>query len=943
MKTAEQVFVSLVGQDAAEAPGRPPAGPLLAAGDLLLMAAQEPGPSAQPATLFALGLADGQPRWHKDFSYALVSGLAAAPDGLILVTLSSSDLLRGEGMLLVLDGTGEERYRWAPGVQRISAPAVAGDLACVTADGRMLVLLDPGTGAERGRVELGVSASASAPALWVGEREGASGSAGPPALVLVPCRGPQLLAVWADGRVAWRFEAAGSPEVWLDRTPLVVGERVYAVLTSGAALALQLDDGGLLWQEPVGPAGKPLSAPASDGERLYVGARDGLYALALADGHAVWHFSTARRVEAAPVVAGGVVYAACHDHHLYALDAASGSELWRYEVGRRIEVPPLLAACGDPPRPCVVVTDHGGTLTAVARPLSAEEFEAAGQWLEAAAAYAARGLARKRAEMLERQARSLEEAACGDVECGAAWKAAVQAWEAEGETERAAACQQAVERCRHQPAITLDVRHEGLVLGAWSRLQFSVRNEGYGPARNLVVHAQGEQFEGQVTQTRRIVTLQAGQEQAEWLDVRPRQHGDSVPLRLRVEYQDQAGEMRCCERAIYIAVARSEAVRCEEQTVNVFVGGTSYHAEVHGSGAVAQGAGAVAAGAGGVAVGGDVQGAGGKKQEARGKGQEADDIASLRRQLEEALENLRLIEERKSQYVMAVDVPLQFVKEERRLRERIAELERQLAEAVVEGAGSLVVGRDVHGAVAHEQHTTPSNTLSSLRLDAAVPEQVYLGQSFDLAVAVRQPDSPLLAEVDLGNVASGTVQVEWPSVESYVRLRVQVSAPDCEVHGPDSHSFRLHPGQDSPVFYFHLTPKRLGEISIIIKVFQEDDWLGSARVHTLVRDTVVGSVQLKIKSYQLASCSESARWNTAAVRDLLSAAFSDEELVTFCFDCFPAVYEDLGSGMGKGQKVQRLLEHCLRRGQMEELLARVHERNPAQYARFAKQLGDDVE
>jgi len=714
MEAAAQVFVSLVGQDEEGAPGRPPAGPLLVAGDLLLVATQETGPPALPATLRALGLADGRLRWRKDFANALVSGLAATPDGLLLVALSSSDLLRGEGLLLALDAAGEECYRWAPGVQRVSAPAVAGDLAGLTADGRTLVLLDPGTGAERGRAGLEVSASASAPALWVGGREGVSGPAGLPTLALVPCRGPYLLAVGLDGRLRWRFEAAGSPEAWLDRTPLVVGERVYAVLTSGAALALQLGDGTLAWQTPVGPAGQPLSGPVSDGERLYVGARDGLYALALADGHAVWHFPTARWVEAAPVVAGGVVYAACHDHHLYALDAASGEEQWRYEAGRRIEVAPLLAACGDPPRPCVVVADHGGTLTAVARPWSAEGFEAAGQWAEAAAAYAARGLARQQAEMLERQARSLEEAACGDAECAAAWEAAARAWEAEGETERAAACQQAVDRCRRQPAITLDVRHEGLVLGAWSRLQFSVRNEGYGPARNLVIHAEGEQFEGQVTQTRRIVTLQDGQEQTEWLDVRPRQYGASVPLRVRVEYQDQAGEMRYCEQTVHIAVARSEAMRREGGMVNVFAGGTSYHTEMHGSGAVAQGPGVVVAGAGGVAVGGDVQ-------------------------------------------------------------------------------GDVTAGR---------------------------PDQ-------------------------------------------------------------------LLPDEGKPA--------------------AEDGW------------------------------------NTAAVRDLLSAAFSDEELVTFCFDCFPVVYQDLSSGMGKGQKVQRLLEYCLRCGQIEELLARVRAYNPAQYARFATQLGDDVE
>ena len=41
------------------------------------------------------------------------------------------------------------------------------------------------------------------------------------------------------------------------------------------------------------------------------------------------------------------------------------------------------------------------------------------------------------------------------------------------------------------------------------------------------------------------------------------------------------------------------------------------------------------------------------------------DVASLRRQLAEAEENLRLVEERKSQFVMDVEIPLQLVKQER--------------------------------------------------------------------------------------------------------------------------------------------------------------------------------------------------------------------------------------------------------------------------------------
>jgi len=54
--------------------------------------------------------------------------------------------------------------------------------------------------------------------------------------------------------------------------------------------------------------------------------------------------------------------------------------------------------------------------------------------------------------------------------------------------------------------------------------------------------------------------------------------------------------------------------------------------------------------------------------------------ASLQSQLENARENRRLIRERKSQYVMETAIPLDLIKQERRLEEQIADLEGRLAE-----------------------------------------------------------------------------------------------------------------------------------------------------------------------------------------------------------------------------------------------------------------------
>jgi len=53
-------------------------------------------------------------------------------------------------------------------------------------------------------------------------------------------------------------------------------------------------------------------------------------------------------------------------------------------------------------------------------------------------------------------------------------------------------------------------------------------------------------------------------------------------------------------------------------------------------------------------------------------------VRSLRKQLAKAEENLRLIQERKAEYVQGVDIPLQLIKDERRLETQIPELRTRL-------------------------------------------------------------------------------------------------------------------------------------------------------------------------------------------------------------------------------------------------------------------------
>jgi hypothetical protein len=62
------------------------------------------------------------------------------------------------------------------------------------------------------------------------------------------------------------------------------------------------------------------------------------------------------------------------------------------------------------------------------------------------------------------------------------------------------------------------------------------------------------------------------------------------------------------------------------------------------------------------------------------KSQQEAELDSLHRQLAAARENLHMIEEREAEFVVLTDIPLQLIKEERRLRSRIVKLEKSIAD-----------------------------------------------------------------------------------------------------------------------------------------------------------------------------------------------------------------------------------------------------------------------
>lgn len=100
----------------------------------------------------------------------------------------------------------------------------------------------------------------------------------------------------------------------------------------------------------------------------------------------------------------------------------------------------------------------------------------------------------------------------------------------------------------------------------------------------------------------------------------------------------------------------------------------------------------------------------------------------------------------------------------------------------------------------------------------------------------------------------------------------------------------------------------------------------------------VDFIQALKKVITAASMEREPDYNTAAIRDLLKAAFSDQELDHLCYDHFRPVYQTFTDEMGFDKKIQNLLDYCDRREQMAELLHRIKEHNLAQYRNFERRL-----
>jgi formylglycine-generating enzyme required for sulfatase activity len=150
------------------------------------------------------------------------------------------------------------------------------------------------------------------------------------------------------------------------------------------------------------------------------------------------------------------------------------------------------------------------------------------------------------------------------------------------------------------------------------------------------------------------------------------------------------------------------------------------------------------------------------------------DLASLRRQLAEARENLRLIQERKFEFAMETDIPLQLIKEEKQLLERIEELEQRVerSEGTSEQAAWFAtpteMPRQLKVFLCHGSGDKPAVRDLYHRLRAAgfdpwlAEESLLPGQDWQLEIpkAVRSSDAVIICLSSRAITKAGYVQKE---------------------------------------------------------------------------------------------------------------------------------------------------------------------------------------
>lgn len=234
----------------------------------------------------------------------------------------------------------------------VVAPGTVADGVLYMGDSENLYALDPASGDQQW--QLGAS-TGSAPAVGADSVWTASGQTVTVVLQNTSADDARQTA-WPDNARTVGVISDSSAGLQLDF--LELNEHGPPVIGSGQAYfgadglrSMNIEQGERTWHTAtdIGIS----TAPALDGESLYIGGTDSLdgisselaanagtvYSLAAADGSTNWTFEAAGSVDASPVATNSVLYVSTGAGVVHALNIFTGNEVWRQEVGGELGVP----------------------------------------------------------------------------------------------------------------------------------------------------------------------------------------------------------------------------------------------------------------------------------------------------------------------------------------------------------------------------------------------------------------------------------------------------------------------------------------------------------------------------------------------------------------------------------------------------------------------------
>ncbi len=138
--------------------------------------------------------------------------------------------------------------------------------------------------------------------------------------------------------------AAPATAVALYGTPAVSEGLVYGGGYNGKIYALNADTGALRWVYPrEGNILSIVGGPAVSQGKVYFASTDGkVYALDAATGDFAWEFETGDKIWSTPAIDGNTLFIGSFDKKLYALNADEGGKKWEFSTGRAIVAQPVI-------------------------------------------------------------------------------------------------------------------------------------------------------------------------------------------------------------------------------------------------------------------------------------------------------------------------------------------------------------------------------------------------------------------------------------------------------------------------------------------------------------------------------------------------------------------------------------------------------------------------